>query len=466
MIGGLYLLLLAYVATWAVIPLVLLSRKRPSSMVAWLGAIILLPFLGALLFFFFGTDRLRRKRLERRSDRARSRTSGSEPDFDFDANERALVRAVALINRNPLSAIDKLELLHDNHYFDALYAGIEKAEHHIHFQTYVWRDDETGRRFLAALVRAARRGVAVRLLVDELGSFETKDALFRPLIEAGGEFSWFYTLHPRRNRFFLNLRNHRKLQIIDGASAWVGGMNIGREYQGRDPEVGDWHDLQMRLSGPAVADLQDSFLHDWFFATRQRVDPDTCHAPPPGTARQPALLVESGPDSTRQPFLKSAVAVCNFARESVDLFTPYFVPVNELVTAMQIAAARGVRVRLMVSEKNDHNFLVKIGRSYYEQLMDFGVEIYEYGDAVHHAKVIIADRRWLMVGSANLDARSIDLNFETNLLIRCPETCAQLEQTYEPRFGASHHLELEKFRNRPQLQKLAEGLSRLWSPLL
>jgi len=463
---ALLLLLLAYLATWTLIPQVLLSRKRPPSMVAWIGAIFLLPFVGPAMFFFFGTDRLRRKRLERRQPKPGSRDERNAPKFDFAADEQAMVTAVTRINRNQLSAIEQLDILHDNAYFDALHERLERAEHHIHFQTYVWRDDETGRRFLAALIRAARRGVSVRLLVDELGSFETKDAVFRPLIAAGGEFSWSYTLHPRRNRYFLNLRNHRKLQIIDGTEAFVGGMNVGREYQGRDPEIGAWHDLQLRLTGQAVTDLQDSFLHDWFFATHKRIDPSDCHRGKAGAHRLPALLVESGPDSSRQPFLKSAIALCNFGRESIDLFTPYFVPVDELVTAMQVAAARGVRVRLMVSEKNDHDFLVKIGRSYYEQLMDFGVELYEYGEAVHHAKVIIVDGRWLMVGSANLDARSINLNFEINLLIRSPDTCAKLGQTYEPMFAASHQLDLESFRQRPRREKLAEGLSRLWSPLL
>ena len=418
------------------------------------------------LFLFFGTDRLRRRRLERQSTKSDSSSPSPQPDFEFNEAEESLVTAVTGINRNQLSAIDELEVLHDNAYFDALSEQLDQAQHHIHFQTYVWRNDHTGRRLLATLVRAARRGVTVRLLVDELGSFETKDEFFKPLLEAGGEFSWSYTLHPRRNRFFLNLRNHRKLQIIDGTYAFVGGMNVGREYQGRDPEIGSWHDLQLRLSGPAVVALQESFLHDWLFATQKKIATDDCHEGPCGTARLPTLLVESGPDSSRQPFLKSAIALCNFAKETIDLFTPYFVPVDELVSAMQIAAARGVRVRLMVSEKNDHRFLVKIGRSYYEQLMEFGVEIYEYAEAVHHAKVVIVDEQWLMVGSANLDARSIDLNFELNLLIRSPDTSQQLKETYDEMFAASHHLDLDTFCERPRKEKLLEGLSRLWSPLL
>jgi cardiolipin synthase A/B len=243
-------------------------------------------------------------------------------------------------------------------------------------------------------------------------------------------------------------------------------MNVGREYMGRDPEVGDWHDLQVRLTGSALNGLQEIFLNDWFFATQRKVATDAYFRAARDSTHAPVLFVESGPDSDRKPFLKSVLLLCGFARESIDLFTPYFVPTAELVAAFQIAAARGVRVRLMVSEKNDHQFLVKIGRSYYETLMAFGVEIYEYAEAVHHAKVIIADGRWLMVGSANLDARSIDLNFELNILLRSPETCAKLTETYNPMFETSQRVDLETFRQRPQRQKMAEGLSRLWAPLL
>ncbi len=469
MLPWLICLLLLYLTTWLTIPSVLLSSKRPASMVAWIGATVILPFLGPLLYLFFGSDRLRRKRLQRRGDVDRSskkENPNSSPEFDLTTEEQALVRGVTTTNCNRLSGLDEIEILPDESYFDALLAKIESAQHHIHFQTYVWRNDEVGRTFLAALCHAARRGVEVRLLVDELGSFETKDEFFGPLLEAGGEFSWSYTLHPRRNRYFLNLRNHRKLQLIDGKQAFIGGMNVGREYLGRDPEVGDWHDLQVRLTGAALNGLQEIFLNDWFFATQRKVEADAYYRAPDHASSIPAAFVESGPDSDRKPFLKSVLLLCGFARENIDLFTPYFVPTSELVAAFQIAAARGVRVRLMVSEKNDHRFLVKIGRSYYETLMEFGVEIYEYAEAVHHAKVIIADQRWLMVGSANLDARSIDLNFELNILMRAPATCVELAKTYDAMFAASNRIDLATFRNRSRRQKIVEGLSRLWAPLL
>jgi cardiolipin synthase A/B len=202
MLPWLVCLLLLYFATWLTLASVLLSSKRPASMIAWIGATIFLPFIGPTLYLLFGSDRLRRKRLQRRSDGGRSPRGDNADDatgFDFTADEQALVRGVTMTNCNRLSGLDEIELLPDEAYFDALLSEIEAAQHHVHFQTYVWRQDEVGRKFLAALCHAARRGVEVRLLVDELGSFETKDEFFAPLIAAGGEFSWSYTLHPRRN---------------------------------------------------------------------------------------------------------------------------------------------------------------------------------------------------------------------------------------------------------------------------
>ena len=463
--------LLAYLATWVALPGVLVSTKRPASMLAWIGAILFLPFLGPAMYLVFGTDRLRRRRLKRHRDASRpmheNGRSASDLEDALPPQEHALVRAIATINRLPVTAIDTLELFDDaQDYYRDLLAAIGRARHHVHCEVYVWRDDDAGRQLRDALVEVARRGVKVRVLVDELGSFETRETFFLPLVEAGGEFSWFYTIHPRRNRYFLNLRNHRKLQIIDGERAYLGGMNIGREYEGKDPAVGEWRDLQVRVTGAAVRGLQEIFCNDWFFATEREFAGEDYFRRPSGDAVMPALLVESGPDSLRQPFLKSCLALCEAARERLDLFTPYFVPVSALVAALQVAAARGVRVRLMVSEKNDHRFLVRIGRSYYQELMDFGVEVYEYSSAVHHAKAVIVDDRWLMVGSANLDVRSIDLNFELNLVLRSEAVCARLNERYAKMFAASRRLDPVAFSRRSRWEKLGEGLSRLWAPLL
>src|SRR5882724_5502326 len=240
--------LLCYFATWAAIPHLLFLRKRPSATLAWLWAILFIPLVGALAYFAIGTDRLKRRRLRRRTIfSAHSSRQGHRPEAsgeaaaellrDLPRRDRQYLQLVSRINRLPVSSADSLRTLCDSReFYPALLARIQQARQHLHLEFYTWEDDETGRRFLLALTEAAMRGVEVRLLLDGVGSRSFGEGMLVAYRKAGGHFSWFQSLDPRRNRFFLNLRNHRKLQIIDGTVAFVGGMNIGREYEGLDPD--------------------------------------------------------------------------------------------------------------------------------------------------------------------------------------------------------------------------------------
>jgi cardiolipin synthase len=320
---------------------------------------------------------------------------------------------------------------------------------------------------LTHLVAAARRGVEVRVLLDQIGSLGLRRSFFHPLIEAGGKFAWFRTAHPLRNRWTFNLRNHRKLQIIDGRIAFVGGMNMAREYAGEDPEIGPWRDVQIELTGGAAKKLQMVFADDWFFATEEKLLAP-CYYPRAGGPQ--SILVQSlpdGPDSPDDPIQMSIVFMLNAARSRVWLTAGYFVPKEPLLTALQLAAARGVDVRLLVSEKSDHPMLINVGRSYYEELLRFGVKIYEYEAGINHAKVGLIDDEWLMVGSANFDVRSMRLNFELNTLIRDRDRAAELEAVLRHDFDIdSHRIVLEEFLRRPWSQRFKESLLRPLAPLL
>jgi cardiolipin synthase len=463
-----------YLLTLGAIPHVLLTSKRPVSQLLWVIAIVFVPFVGFVFYLGIGTDRMRRQRLRRRKQVVQHTYISKPVDkadcaaFGLTPEECTLVRAVTTVNQTTLAAVNSLEnLLSADAFYDRLLQDIREARHHIHWEMYVWRNDETSARMLEALADAARRGVKVRVMVDELGSWGTKEEIFRSMREAGGLFSWFFTVHPRRNRFFFNLRNHRKLQVIDGRIAYIGGMNVGLEYTGRHRVIGDWRDYQMRMTGPIVREFQQVFLNDWYFSTQEEFAGEAYFPP---IAREPGafpgVIVESGPDCLWQPFLKSLVALANHAQERLDLCTPYFVPDMTLLHALELCAARGVRVRLMISEKNDVGILVPLGRSFYEPLMRFGVEIYEYSDAVNHAKLAIADATWLLAGSANLDVRSLRLNFELNALVKSPEVCAELGTYYGKMFEACRRVDPPAFLKRPLSQRLKEGACRLVAPLL
>jgi len=461
-----------YVLTWALIPHVLLANKRPASTLAWIWAILLFPFLGALIYIFIGSERMTRRRLRRAKKlnltRHHAPAGASQKIGKQSAATAALLRALANINEIPSSTATEVRLLIDaSAFYPALKERIEQAQHHIHIEFFIWRSDDRGREFLDLLVAAARRGVKVRLLLDQVGCLGVRRSFFAPLVEAGGRFSWFYSLPFRRHSRFMNLRNHRKLQIIDGEIGFIGGMNIGREYACEDPDLGLWRDAQLEVRGNVVTYLQEVFATDWFFATEEKISGRE-YFPEIDADREGHLcqVIAGGPDLPREPLPKSLITLLNFASERVWLATGYFVPDILLLSALQICAARGVDVRLLVSEKTDHPYLVLVGRSYYEDLLRYGVRVYEYSKGINHAKVMVIDKEWLMVGSANSDNRSLRLNFELNLLVHDTTVAGQFESVMRKDFADSHEITMKDFAARPFSRRLWEAALRPLAPLL
>ncbi len=470
------LLWLSYLLSWAVIPHILLRNKPPVSTLAWVWAVILFPFFGPLFYIVFGTERIERKKLRANREMA---AAGTREERKITARTRGLVDALppeeranvellSRINEFAISSAEDTRLLVDGAaFFPALCERIDAAREHVHVEFFIWRNDPRGRELLDHLVAAAQRGVEVRVLLDQIGSLGLRRSFFQPLIDAGGKFAWFRTAHPLRNRWMFHLRNHRKLQIIDGRIAFVGGMNMGREYAGEDPEIGPWRDVQLEIIGGAAKKLQMIFADDWYFATEEKLL-DAFYYPVPNQPQR--LLVQplaDGPDAADDPIQMSITHLLNTARERIWLTAGYFVPKEPLLTALQLAAARGIDVRLLVSEKSDHPLLINVGRSYYEELLKFGVKIFEYEKGVNHAKVGVIDDQWLMVGSANFDIRSMRLNFELNVLVRDPARAAELAQLLTRDFAEdSHRVVLADFLQRPWSQRLKESILRPLAPLL
>jgi len=472
------ILLLVYLATWAFIPPLLLLKKRPGATLAWLWAIVFIPLLGAAAFFAFGTDRLKRRRLRRRNQFSARLSRETVPEGTTDSGttrllarlsrrDRQFLQLMSRVNQLPVSSAETIRLLPDAEaFYPALEERIAAARHHIHLECYIWVGDGTGRRFLSLLTAAARRGVIVRLLLDGVGSYGFSAGLLGEFTAAGGHFSWFQSLNPWRLRFFINLRNHRKLQIIDGTVAFVGGMNIGDEQLGRAAGLGDWRDVQVEMTGAVAGAVQEVFADDWFFATGEKISAPVYYPPPAGRAGQPVHLVLGGPDRPNEPINKSLVSLLNEAVHRVWIATGYFVPDDIVLTALALAASRGVDVRLLISAQTDHPLLLTAGRSFYDELLATGVRIFEYTDGVHHAKVALADDTWAMVGSANFDYRSMRLNFELNLLFRSPTHHAELARLLERDFARCREIDPAVFTRRPFRKKFAEAALRPLSPLL
>jgi cardiolipin synthase len=309
-----------------------------------------------------------------------------------------------------------------------------------------------------ARVAAAERGVRVRVLVDAFGS-PIGRRFSGPLLAAGAHVAKFFPLDPIRRAWTINLRNHRKLVVVDGRIGFAGGINIGDEFLG-------WHDLHLRVEGPAVAQLQSVFVEDWYFATRY----DLAHAaffpeiePVAGSVVQ---FVQSGPDATVESIHRLYFAAIASARERVYITTPYFVPDRALLVALQTAALRGVDTRLILPSWSNHRVTFHAGRSFYDELLGAGVRIHEYQDGFVHTKTMVVDGRFGTVGSANLDVRSFRLNFELIAVLWDPRVVGKLEQLFMDDLRKTKTVELEEWRRRGLVKRIKEGIGRLCAPLL
>ena len=459
----------------ACIPHLLLLNKRPTATLAWLWALLLFPGIGALFYLGVGTERVRRRRKRRQRSfrRARGLAGASRVDDDpvkhlpADSSIRRLLQTTSRIVGLPTDTAGEIKLLRNAQaYYDALRQRIGAAARSIHVESFIWRKDEVGAEFLDLLIAAARRGVKVRLLLDELGCLGLTQRYFRGLVAAGGEFSWCHTLYPRHNRYFFNLRNHRKLQIVDNRFAFVGGMNFGREYLGLDKKLGMWNDLQAEVRGPVVKRLQQVFAEDWFFATGRGDPLEEVEEVPAHHEPAPVQVLRTGPDEDDHPMLRVNLALIEAAQKRLWISAGYFVPGTTMESALQVARARGVDVRLLVSEKSQHRLLVKAGRSCYDALLRQGVRIFEYRLGIEHSKYTVLDDDFAVVGSSNFDDRSMRLNFELSLLINRPATNHALAQLFRDMSGEAHEVKRASFSRRPLHEKLEESALRLFSPLL
>jgi cardiolipin synthase len=458
-----------------VVPWVLLTKKDSTAALAWCLIVVFVPFLGALLFWVFGYNyvrRLRRKRQHRAAFRREhppktpyaGRATGDE---DAETSDPDLARLARKVRAFPLSGGNHVFLYPETRdAYAVLLDTVARAEHHVHLEFYIFRSDQTGQRLVDLLTQKAKEGVEVRLLYDAMGCVRTRQSLFRPLRQAGGKAAAFLPLNPLRSHIQVNLRNHRKIVVVDGRVGLTGGMNIGDEYLGKDPYFGYWRDQFLRLEGPAVNGLQRIFVEDWDFAVGEALDgaayfPDV---PPAGGAV--VQVVESGPDQEVNSIRELFFAAILNARHRLWISSPYFVPDAGLLDALRLARYRGVDVRLLSLLKPDHFLSFYAGRYYWAQMLDLGARVYQYARGMMHAKILMVDGRWALVGSPNLDNRSLHLNFEAACMLYSPELVIALEQQFLRDLEDAVLLDPKVYAERPLPDRLTENACRLFSPLL
>ena len=458
------------------VPWILTIKKESVSAVAWCLVVILLPFLGFVLFLIFGYNYvyrpLKRKRRHRVGFRARNPAPRDEAARGADGalsdgtwNNLGLL--AARLGSFPVSHGNRVTLYHDTRpAFDDLFAAVEAARHHVHLAFFIVQPDATGRQMVELLTAKARQGVEVRLLYDAIGSRRLKGRFVRSLCDAGGQCSAFLPINLLKRRFQINLRNHRKIIVIDGRVGFTGGLNIGDEYLGRDPRFGYWRDEFLRLEGPAVAALQRVFAEDWDFASRESLKGAAYFPDLPRSGTAAVQVVESGPDQEVNTFRELVYAAVTLARERLWIATPYFVPDTGLLDALRLAVRLGVDVRVLVPQRPDHWLPYFAGRYYVGGLLPEGIKVYHYSKGMMHAKFAVADGQWGYVGTSNFDNRSLHLNFEVNCVLHTPALIAELEAAFSNDLRDAIRLDPKVFGDRPFTGRLVENCCRLLSPVL
>jgi cardiolipin synthase len=463
-----------YLLTLLLLRWVLLTKKeQPSSTVAWVMTIVLVPYVGGLLFLVFGINRVdRRARLKVAADRAIERQLPSVtpyqvlPDELDDPLSRTLMRLAARVGRTAPVGGNEVRLLTDTRQaFALIEEAIASAEESLHLEYYIWQRDRTGTRLRDLIVSKAREGVRVRFLFDGVGSLFLNNRFLKPMRDAGIRVAAFLPGATVRERWSLNLRNHRKIVVADGRVGFTGGMNIGDEYLGLSRDRGYWRDAHLRVEGPAVLQLQQVFAEDWFFATSEPLTDLALYPDPGEPGNVVAQVVTGGPTGPSNPTRLVLFEAIGQARHSIHLTTGYFVPPLELARALEAAALRGVRVRLMVPGRSSYLWTIYAGRSYYDSLLAAEAEIYEYRRGAMHAKTLTVDGRWSLVGSANLDSRSLMLNFEAGLAIDDPRTADQLERQFDDDVKDCLAIDPDLWTTRPSWRGMAENTFRMFAPL-
>jgi cardiolipin synthase len=383
-------------------------------------------------------------------------------DEEFDPKYVALEELAEM----PFTSHNDATLLIDGkETFAAMFAGIEAAKNYIIVQFYIINDDNLGRQLKELLVRKAREGVRVYVLYDEIGSYHLPRAYRRELAEAGVVDLPFRTSKGLRNRFQINFRNHRKIVIADGSVAYVGGLNVGDAYMGKHKRFGPWRDTHVEVRGPVVQAIQFAFLEDWFWATGSV--PELDWTPNPAAdENETALCLASDPSDLIETCGLFFLHAINSAKERLWIASPYFVPDESLMAALQLAAIRGVDVRVMLPNIPDHILVYLAGFAYIAEAEPAGVKFYRYQPGFMHHKVILVDDDLAAVGTANFDNRSIRLNFELMLVFADKPFTATVCQMLEKDLANCREATADELASRPFLFRMAVSVARLMAPNL
>ncbi len=442
--------------------------------IAWSLSLFIFPYLALPLYLIFGgrkfygyveARRRGNQQIEHLTRAAQDAHGGGIRAVFTRAEEH--FAALEKLARLPFSEGNAARLLVDGeNTFQAIFEAVEEARDYILAQFYIVRDDSLGRAFRERLIRAARRGVRVYFLYDSIGSYNLPRSYLEPMHAAGILTAGFTGRSKGRGRpFQVNFRNHRKIVVVDGRKAFVGGHNVGDEYLSRNPKLSPWRDTHVEVAGPAVLGVQLAFLEDWFWMTHQAPSLNWTPEPRQRPGRR-ILVLPSGPADDLDTCGLMFTQVIHSAKRRLWLVSPYFVPDEKVIGALQLAVLRGVDVRILLPEKTDQILVHLAAFTYLEETLPFGIRVFKYKEGFLHQKVFLKDDDLAGVGTANLDNRSFRLNFEITMLFADGDFARRVESMLEADFARSRELDMGEIDGKPGWFQVGTKLARLCSPVL
>lgn len=463
---------------------VLYDTRSSVKALAYILFIILIPVVGMLFYFSFGTNYRKRKLYSKKiiKDEAQRKVILNRlQDYSEQVLQsgllnpayKNLVRFIYNSSKSPLTGNNSVKLLvNGEEKFPEVLKAIAEAKSHIHLEYYIYENDKTGSLIADLLIEKAQQGVAVRFIYDDFGSHSLGRHFIKKLTEGGVEVVPFYKIKLYALASRINYRNHRKIIVIDGKKSFIGGINISDSYRNDDLEKDDlyWRDTHLMIDGPATIHLQYLFLCDWNFCSNQRLQFDHEYFPlyleEEEIHNELVQIVPSGPDSFIPVILYSLIEAIGSAKERILITSPYFIPGESLIDALIIAAKSGIEVKLLVPGISDSKMVNAAARAYYTELLKHGIRIFLYEKGFVHAKTMVIDDNLAVVGTANMDYRSFDLNFEVNAIIYSKEIAGQLQNAFGEDLKYSTEINANDWLNRPKYHHLWEKSVRLLSPML
>ena len=475
-----FILYIIYFATAILVALyVILDNRNPTKTIAWVIVLFVLPIIGLVFYFMVGKNYRKEKIFSRKGLKDFERIQNMSEnqlieleDSRYITNEkiRTKLPIINLLLRNSkalLTSRNRAQILNNGtETFNSIIAELNKARDHIHLEYYIIDDDEIGNQIRTILISKASEGVKVRLIFDDVGCWKLGKRFIRSLEEAGVELYPFMSVRFPFLANRINYRNHRKIIVVDGKVCFVGGINIADRYIHGNEEIPFWRDTHMKIEGEAVNSLQTVFLTDWFFVSGKVINDKKYFPKSRINNTQLIQITASGPDSDWSSIMQAYFSAISTAQHYVYIAVPYFIPNESILTALKTVALSGVDVRIIIPGKPD-SFLAYNGTmSYMGELLEAGIRVFYYQKGFIHSKLIMVDDVFASVGTANMDIRSFDDNFEVNALIYDEKLCGDLKLMFLDDQSNSVEADLLDHENRNLRRKVIESFARIFSPLL